>query len=91
MHCFKRQENLGRIRAILHPSHLSAAMLNDSLHLLVHELHATQARLFETTYLTFHEQLKGHLGNEECWPRALRKEDTLRATEHTDGFPSSIL
>lgn len=38
-----------------------AAMLNDSLHLLVNQFNAPQRRIFEASNLTFHQQFKRNL------------------------------
>ncbi len=40
-------------------------MLDDALHLLVHEFNAPEARLLQPADLPFDEQLKGHLGDKE--------------------------
>jgi len=50
--------------------HFRAAMLDDALHLLVHELDAAQRRLLEPPDLPLHEQLERHFGDEQRGPRA---------------------
>lgn len=42
-----------------------AAVLDDSLHLLVDELHAAQAGLLQAFDLFLHQQLEGHLRHEQ--------------------------
>ena len=52
-------------------SNLCAAMLYDSLHLLVHQLHTSQTWLLETTDLSLHKKIKRHLGDKEGGARTL--------------------
>ena len=50
--------------------HFGAAVLNNSLHLFMHELDAAQGRVFQATDLTFNEQFKRNFGDEKSRSRA---------------------
>lgn len=48
-----------------------AAMLDDPLHLLVHQLYTAQAGLLQTLNLPLHQQLKGNFWYKQSRPRSL--------------------
>lgn len=48
-----------------------AAVLDDPLHLLVHQLHTAQARLLQALHLLLYKQLEGDLGHEKGRARTL--------------------
>lgn len=50
-----------------------ATVLNDPLHLLMHQLHTAQTGLFQTLHLPLHQQLKRHLRHEQSRTWTLRK------------------
>lgn len=50
------------------------AVLDDSLHLFMYELHTAQTGLLQTLHLSFHQQLKRHLGHKQSRTWTLRAQ-----------------
>lgn len=50
---------------------ITATVLHNALHFLMHELDTAQRWLFKTTYLSLNEQLERHFGHEQGATRAL--------------------
>ncbi len=50
-----------------------AAVLNDPLHLFMHQLHTAQTGLLQTLHLPLHQQLKRHLRHEQSRTGTLKK------------------
>jgi hypothetical protein len=65
-------------------------VLNNALHLLVDEFDAAQTRLFQTTNLSFHQQLETHFGNEQGSARSLQHaESSATLSPHIQSLDAS--
>ena len=70
---------------------MGEAVLDDQLHLLVHQLHALKAGVPQQTYLLLDQQLEGHFGDEEARLGTHRVADgviDVRGTQTLQGLDS---
>lgn len=59
-----------------------ATVLNDPLHLLMHQLHTAQTGLLQTLHLPLHQQLKRHLRHEQSRTWTLKKHTRTTSEMH---------